>query len=89
MDPKELSKSIADGVVKALQGTEPSKQDKSVMIKLTPEEIKNIMREAAEKWHNAKMADTPHSIDYIIDFHYDIIFGILRQTDPDRFDFKN
>jgi hypothetical protein len=89
MDEKELSKNIADGIVQALHGTEPTKQDKSVMIKLTPEEIKNIMREAATKWHSAKLVNTPYSIEDFMNFQYDIIFGILRQTDPDRFDFKN
>jgi hypothetical protein len=82
---REISLGLSTDIAKGLSGTQPSQQDKSVMIKLTPQEIKNLMKMMAEMWKNATEAKTSYTIDQLVDFHYDLSFDILEKTDPDRF----
>lgn len=85
---KKTTEEIIKSVLKALDG-EKSAQCKSTMIRLTPQEIKNIMELAAKYWYNAKSADTPLSMKEVIEHHYEVAFGILKVTDPDRFENLN
>jgi len=80
---------IINAVLKEVWGTKAASQDKSVMIRLTPDEILNICKMGAKYWSNAKDAETTKSMDEVCQFHVDVAIGILRQTDPDRFENSN
>lgn len=60
-------------------------EDMSLMIKLTPTEIKNILRDFAFRWANAQSNETKYTIRELCDIYYKITFDLLEQTDPDRF----
>ena len=76
-------------MLEQLVSAQPTKQDLSVMIKLTPKEILNIAKMGAMYWHTAKSNKSNKSIDEVCQFHVDIAIGILEQTDPDRFENRN
>jgi len=59
--------------------------DKSVMIKLTPEEIMNLIKMGARYWAAALENKTNLTMEQVCQFHYDMAIGVLEQTDPDRF----
>ena len=59
--------------------------DMSLMIKLTPTEIKNIMRDFADRWQKAKANNTTYDIRELCDTYYYLAIGTLEQSDPDRF----
>jgi hypothetical protein len=63
--------------------------DTSVMIKLTPTEIKNILRDFADRWSNAQKNNTTYSLRDLCDTYYNLSIGLLEQTDPDRFIHSN
>lgn len=62
-----------------------SNGDKSLMIKLTPTEIKNMLRDFADRWANAKAKNTTSTLRGLCDTYYQLAVDILEQTDPDRF----
>jgi hypothetical protein len=72
-------------IFKALKNTDPSEQDKSVFIKLTPDEIFNIAKMGATYWYNAKQNNTTLDVNDVCHYHVDIALSILKHTDPDRF----
>ena len=59
--------------------------DKSVMIKLTPEEIMNLIKMGARYWAAALENKTNLTMEQVCQFHYDMAIGVLEQTEPDRF----
>ena len=63
----------------------PTEIDKSVMIKLTPEEIVNLIKMGARYWAAALENKTNLTMEQVCQFHYDMAIGVLEQTDPDRF----
>jgi len=76
-------------ILKNLEGVEPSEQDKSIMIRLTPQEILNISKTGAKYWERARNANTHLSAEEVCKFQVDIAIGILAETDPDRFEYNN
>lgn len=68
-----------------MSNTIDSNNDMSVFIKLTPIEIKNLMRDFADKYHNAKSNNEDTNIRNLCDFYYYLSMSILESTDPDRF----
>lgn len=66
-----------------------SNNDMSLMIKLTPTEIKNILRDFADRWQRAKENDTKYTLPELCDIYYSLCFDLLEQTDPDRFIHSN
>lgn len=61
------------------------KIDKSTMIKLTPDEIFNLVKMGAKYWATAIENKTILDIEQVCQFHCDIALAVLEQTDPDRF----
>ena len=56
--------------------------DMSLMIKLTPTEIKNLMRDFADRWQKAVADKTEYTIHQLCDTYYDLAITFL---DEDRF----
>lgn len=76
---------IIKEVLKKLSTNEPIELDKSIMIKLTYEEILNIAKMGAKYWKGACDSNTTKSMEEVCKFHVDVAVGILSHTDPDRF----
>ena len=81
----DLTNTMTNAVVSALEGVEPTEQDKSVMIKLTPEEVFNLVKMGAKYWANALKNNTHLSLEEVCRHHFEMSIGILKATDPDRF----
>lgn len=82
-------RNFVNTILKRLKNVESVEQNKSVMVKLTPEEVFNICKMGATYWSNALKAETNKSIDEVCQFHVDVALGILKETDPDRFEYRN
>ena len=86
---KKNKQLIVNAVLKQLENAKPTEQDKSVMIKLTPDEIVNTAMMGAKYWENARKANTTLTMKEVCQHHCDIQLSILQATDPDRFERSN
>lgn len=81
MDKQKLKQEmINQAAEQALASGKAPEHDLSLMIKLTPAEIKNMMK-LGQRCNPNKT----YTFDELVDFHYDVAIGILEKTDPDRF----
>lgn len=80
---------ILEQILKQLKNQQPGEVDKSVMIKLTPHEIFNLVKMGATYWGNASKANTNKSIEEVCEFHTQVALSILHSTDSDRFEMNN
>lgn len=85
----KIQKIILDEISRQLEGKEPSDIDKSIMIKLTPLEILNLVKMGAKYWSNSIKQNTTKSMKEVCSFHTEVAIGILAHSDPDRFEYKN
>lgn len=59
--------------------------DRSLMVSLTPDEIKNMLTDFAERYHKAMLNGTEIPLDELMKAYYNMTFGILQHNDPTRF----
>jgi hypothetical protein len=59
--------------------------DRSIMVNLTPSEIKNMLIDFAERFHQAKLNGTEITVDELAQAYYNMTTGILQFNDPTRF----
>ena len=82
----ELNNKISSAIFEQLKvADEPSEIDKSVMIKLTPQECLNLVIMGARYWSAALENNTTLTMENVCEFHYDLAISLLEKTDPDRF----
>jgi hypothetical protein len=80
---------IINEIIKQLDGERPIVHDKSIMIRLTPQEIFNMTKAGATYWQNALRNKTSATVDEVCQFQVDLMIGVLRHSDPDRFQDNN
>jgi hypothetical protein len=89
MTSEELQKKLHEALLKALEGQKPTEQDKSIMIKLTPLEVFNMVKLGATYWENAQKNNTHLSKEEVCKHHAEFALNILSLTDPDRFIYQS